>query len=697
MNYTGVVRGFGSYTPAQREQLKRDLSLSFSDTLLAFCMSHYKNAEKRDPYIDELQMLSALSETLSRDCAALCVSELFTNDTFALDTYRDLLQKKKVLNPRAPSFLSLREIPSVAPRYLLRAGKRKPRTSYVSYPEYLRDLAVSPTALCVAPRHSPFRLRMSCTTASAPSHNDVLVLLVPSPRDTVYRHARKCERLFDDPGVYTLLSDVFPVGTGGMLRELLEVTDGLSIDLPAFSPLDTEAPATVLTGSFEGCRILRVATAHLTPLLRKIAEHGMDAFPFAQFTKDKKYTFVRGHGTIFSIQSAFLCSLFEKKPITAMLPSEADTSPDAICHRATNASSCAYLRRGKEFKETVSIGDVTACAVSAIPEKSFFKTALLASVAPLVTMALCGKDYTEGILCTALELPSNVSDPTVAGACVSMLLGTYRAQAELSLVSCKTTIRTAEIGRPSISVFSYAQTPSLTSTLSAEGGRIYCLSFPFDENGLPHFSSLRVLLREIAALAREGHISSARILLGESIGDGLADMKGELTPDLTDETIDPDKRLPLAVLIESTAALPYRPVAISEKEEIPRSSDLVSLPLDRALLWAGTPEITLLCHEYDSDAAALASLLSHRGAKVHLFSPDEEDLLPLSRAILTSQLFILCRGVKLPEDARVSVAVDFFKKNGGHTLSFAKADAEDDICLENGISDALFESFFSNH
>ena len=695
MNYTGIVRGFGDYTATQREQLQRDLSLSFSDKLLCFCMAHYKNAEKRDPYIDELQMLSALSEVLGRDCAAITVSELFTNDEFVAKTYADMLQKRKVLNPSATSSVSLREIASIPSRYLYSVTGRRPRFEHLRSPEYVRDLPVSPSARCAAPAHSPFRLRFGGEEEGV--NDDLLVLLSRAAGDTIYKFARRCERFFDAEDVASLLTGVYPVGSDGLLRELLEITDGLSIDLRAFSPLDSALPVTVLTSSYTGCRIVRVSRKNLSAILDLIKKNGIEGFPFAQFTKDSKFTFVRQSGNSFSVQSNFLCTLFEKKELSAMLPNEKGVKADGVFHRATNVRSCAYLSSDSvTSSQTVSVGGITCAAASACPQGAFFESAIVATVASALSMALCGRDHTEISLCSASEMPDTLNDPHILGECLSLLLGAYRAQTELSLVATHSTIRASHVAHPSLSVFAYGNASAPPARLSLEGSTVYCLAVPRDENGLPDFPSLRELQRELAACARNGHIASARVLVNESVTEGLSAMQGLLSPRLTDTAIASESALPLAVLIESNESLPYRPVAKTVTAAREALKDPVIIPPCRNLLWAGSPVITVLAQGYDSDAAALSAILSHRGAEVKFLTPAEKNVLPLAHAILLSQILILCDDAELPNDARISAALDFFKKCGGSVLSFSEDEKQGVVRLKNGISETLLDSFFLN-
>ncbi|MBE6589946.1 MAG: hypothetical protein E7643_07185, partial [Ruminococcaceae bacterium] len=561
MNYTGVVRGFSSYTPEQREQLKKDLSLSFSERLLSFCMSYYKNAEKRDPYIDELQMLSALSSVLEKECTSLAVTELFTNDSFAADTYADLLQKRKSTHPQATSPCTLREIALVASRYLRRGTEKRLTNQILAAPEYFRELPTSPSSLCVAPADSPFRLRfLPCKPSASPSR-DVLVLLTPAHGETVYRYARCCERFPEQASVAPVLRAVYTVQSGGLLRTLLEITDGLLIDLRAFSPFDSAMPMTVVTDSFVGHRILRVSENDLSALLCEIKASGLNGFPFACFSGDGRFTFVRDRDKSVSLETRFLTALSDSREISVRLPDEGQLPAEKICHRTVKDTDSAYLSDlDAAHCVATSVGGITCAASSASPEKAFFKTALYTTLAPALTLSLCGRDHTEQTFCIALEHPANPVDPYTGGECMAALLGIYRAQTELAIPSPNVILRPCpDAAHPSISVFSYAEAESAPSHLSLENGTVYCVSVPLDQNALPDFHALRTILREISAYRREGILGGARLLLGESVTGGLRSMQGAFTSRLTDTVVAPEAPLPMALLIESSKELPYRP------------------------------------------------------------------------------------------------------------------------------------------
>ncbi len=694
MNYNGIVRGFCTYNSAQREALKRDLSLSFSDQLLSLCMAHYGNVEKREPYIDELQTLSALSEILSAEHASLFVRELFTNDTYVADTYADFLKKKKSLQGGTQA-CTLREIPSIATRYLERTYASRRTVKQPPILTYTRHLLPSASVSSVSPASSLFRLQFSDDTAFERA-GDVLILLRPTENETPLCFARSCERILDRKDVAAYMKGSYTVH-GMLLRELLKIADGIRIDLCALSPFDTTLPLTVLSESFDGCRLLRVSVHKLSSFLETFSELGIRCAPFAQITDDGKYTFVRKKGDSFSVQTQFLCALSVREENAVYLQDEKCLSPAKIGHELSKGLSCGYLHDShQKTATTYSIGSHTVAAASAFPENAFFKTALLTAIAPVISLALCGKDHTTQRFSFGYELPQFLDDGYTAGECVSLMLGIYRAQIELAIPSPDYSIRLSEqASHPSVSAFSYADTAATPSALTKEGATVYAISIPLDTDGYPDFTGLRVLLSELASMVREGAISSARLLINESIAEGLFKMQGDFIALLRDTAIAAEDRLSLAILCESEQELPYRPVATTKAMEAESPQNSLSVPsLSQALFWKGIPEVTVLAKADDTDAAILTSHLLRHGADVRFFACEEVSEIALARAILHSQLLILCRDTVLPITDSVTLAAETFRRSGGTILCLANSEAAGGIRAERGISHGLLESFF---
>ena len=78
----------------------------------------------------------------------------------------------------------------------------------------------------------------------------------------------------------------------------------------------------------------------------------------------------------------------------------------------------------------------------------------------------------------------------------------------------------------------------------------------------------------------------------------------------------------------------------------------------------------------DTDACALASLLTENGATVHAFVTDAPDALKLSRALLQSQTLILCQKAPLPHTPQMQFALQTLRHAGGRVLMLGSASAK---------------------
>ena len=119
----GSVRRFCDYNDTQLKQMKEDLKISATQEQLKICQDHYR-ALKRDPTLEELRFLDSVA-TLAPQADGIMLSELYTNHDFVADTYADMMNKRRELNPDADHPISLREALDLASAYLERAGKAR--------------------------------------------------------------------------------------------------------------------------------------------------------------------------------------------------------------------------------------------------------------------------------------------------------------------------------------------------------------------------------------------------------------------------------------------------------------------------------------------------------------------------------------------------------------------------------------------
>ncbi len=568
MNYQDIIQGFRFYTPELAERLKESWRLSMSSDVLLFCVNHYKTQEKRDPSVDELYMLDALSAIQEQTIGALAPTDLFTNDEFVAETYADLIKKRKEVNPHAAYPCTLTEAARIANAYLLRVGKHAPTVPASCAPEWICKMISAPSASCVKTDRSAFRLRLLPHPALAPQAGDRLILLTPAPDESSVSFCKKAEAFLDDEALKKHLLGVYTVKDSGILNTLLELFGSVRIDLSALSAWQETVPMTVLTNQYGASRILRVSKEEIQAVLPLLQECDIKATVFAEVSSGGNFEFFRTRQTRpILLNAQFMRLLFHYKPVKAELADEYAQEPEAIDTRV------CVDRVGCDT-DVASMEQLICAAASSAPMSAFFKTALYTALAPVFTLAASGLDYSKQAFSIGLELPTEGDDPKTVGEVLSTVLGIYRAQTELALVAEGLAIHAdPTVKHPTVSAFALGKGAPISAELEGDGHYVYCLAPAFRENGLPDFRSLRALLDRLVDLAQTDTLLGTHVLVGESITDGLRHMSRGVGCRLTDLRVASEGALPIGILVESKKVLAYREIGVTEAKA-------VDIPLD---------------------------------------------------------------------------------------------------------------------
>ena len=698
MNYQAIIRNFINCTPRQALELKERLSLSMSAEAILYCANYYKTTAKRDPYIDEMKMLDQLSVSLEKDAHSVSPVQFFTNDAFVAQTYADLLNKRTEMYPDYTTPCTLGEAAELASAYLLRAEKKPPLKDISLVPENVRENRFSVGVDCICPVGSTYRLQMLPYHSIAPVASDILVLLSPRQNQPTSQFAGLCDKLLQDERLMQHVKAVRTVRNDGVLRELLSMTNSVRIHLSAFALHGVAVPATVLCNTYGGCRILRIGAQSLSAVMQYMITRELQAFPFAQITSDQKFTVSRNQSESFALAPLFLRKLYHYKPTNAKLTDEKTLPPDSIQFGIATEASCKYLAANVNSctSDLSYLNGMLAASATAAPKQTFFKTALYTALIPVISLAVNGIPTAMQGLSIALELPSDCNDPHVLGNCMATILGIYRAQIELGLPAQSVTVRSFEdVQSPTVTAFSVANTEPIPEYFTTPGSTVYCVTPAVDSFRLPDFSALRQLLEQLVRLRRDGSITAFRVLINQSVTDGIRKMSTVHSCTLSDSRIASNGTLPFAILLESSRKLPLCQVGFvtPKKAAAIAPSENAEIPERTALIWSERSTLVLLSKKEDTDAAVLAKVLMDRGADVLHFFGDEEELLPLSRAILGAQYLLLCKNAKLPHTPQIDFAVETLRRAGGSVLCFAEADRLDahDLCFKNGIGNDFFE------
>lgn len=660
----GAIRRFGYYSEAQLQKTKEDLQLGLSMQQLLEYSLYYRTQERRDPLIFELRLLDSLHQKATVQPLFAQIERFCTNDPFVAQTYADMIEKRGVLSPDATEPPTLAECLHLATAYAERAGK--PAALKKQSPE-LRSHSVE-DGIGI----SGFPLRLCLTQASegkkAPQNGDRILLLLPKKE--------KCEAdvqawlsSFAKKQQWKCMGEVRQNGLLAALTELAPT--GLWIDLAKLAEENAEPTVEALTDTFLGSYFVCVTASEATIFSEQAEAAGIEARFIASVACYNRIIFTQNEKDLFSLPTDFLRTVLFTKRTQAALSDESGEEMASITNQLTSNRHCIYLRQSQSSAQAqiTEQNGVRCAAAASAPVSHFYKNALYTALSPIVGLAISGTPYSELRLATALTVPSHAEK--AFGDTLSAILGLYRVQAELGIpAATERLLDVPDAEHPTLTTFAVAHGGATPNHYMQAGNRICCLTPVTDEYGLPDFAALRDMLKALTAQAQNGDFCSTRVLCNKSLADGLQEMShSSLTYQLADG-VDVNTPFPLAILLECKAEdMRYPQIASVQALTEESAEEEAPLPTVSSMIWSDKTEIVLLSEAADLDAQVLAEILCKKGASAHLFTINPERFGMLSRAILTSHILILCKGVELPEDAQVRFATDTLLRAGGICLS----------------------------
>lgn len=703
MNKTsGIVRSFRAYTPAQMEQMKRDLNIQMPSAMLAYCASYYVK-EKRDPYIEELKMLDHLSRAVCRDATAVALKELLTNDGFVADTYADLVQKRKELYPDAREPFTLAEAAKTANDYIARAGKRVAMDVRPLPEEREQHHPSGQGARCISCDGSAYQFRLFPRLEDGEEQeDDYWMLLLPSPKLFPSAFERKIGAWLQESACLSQIRGLYTVDAGGLLHELLKRTSGVWLDLARLVPLGKSANLSVLTADMSACRLLRVSRRAAEQIQRELAQTEILGNIFARSLREPQLKITMQNEPLFSLSTEFVRTLFSLRPGTAKLRKESGTEHLDIRREPISTANCRYFSTENSFAACEQV-QANGCAVSIAatePAQTPFFNALYATLAPIAALAVGGHPYSRQQLTVALRLPAAYErDETLCGDCTATVLGLYRVQSELGIPAEELLVETDENSAlPNLTVLSVAAGQSAPTQWQREDSHVYCLQIPSAESGLPDFAKLRTLFNELSDLSTEHNILSATVLVNESVTDGLRRMNTEsIVCRLEQSDLASHGKLPMAVLLECAREIPAARIGTTVKKE-PSLKAAGAIPTQfSSLIVAEKPPVVVLAKKGDRNAESLCAILNERQCEARLFDDTAASANALAHALLNAWVLIFCPGATLPETETVAFAADTMRRAGGLLLSLGslrEAQRLGAVPCTNGITEQMIASFF---
>ncbi len=679
---SGSVRCFSDYRTAQLKKMKDDMKLSASEEQLRLCQEYY-GALKRDPTIEELRFLDSVA-AIPPQGDGVMLAELYTNHSYVADTYADMMNKRGELSPDADHPISLTEALDLATAYLERSGKDRKLPNAAPVFRSAEELGND----SVGANGSDLSLSLNPLSRDAKLREGDVFMLIHRGKTPTWKYPDSVGAFLADGEILEATKGSFPVLSGGLLPTLLPLCNGILFDLRAIAPDGATPSHAQLTGKFSEYRILALKKGHSAEVAKLARANGFRPVVFAAVLEEPRVGLLYSPNETIFFETDFLRKLTAKSYAIAKLPNETDAPCDTVQNSIVTRENNPYLMNQQRAQRAVTKHGACCSAVYGVLSSNPFRWALQCALTAVLSTAAAGCPCSESRLAVSIHHPPLKSNPNRVGETVSAILGIYRLQCELGIPAAATqSVEDPDLTSPAVNVFSVSPAPTLPSEFAKRGTRLYCVSPALDADGLPDFNALRALLRELSEFCRQGDLRSVRILANQRLTDAMVQMETDtLTFHLTDHKALVGDALPLAILLESSALLPY-PLVGYVKDRADGVSDEpaddVFPTFEETLNRGEAYEVLILSKQKDLGAVRLAQKFREAGALCLRLGESATES-QIARAMLTAQAVILCGSVKIPTGKQIAFARRVLCAAGGTVLQL-------------GINELLPQNFVDHH
>ena len=446
---------------------------------------------------------------------------------------------------------------------------------------------------------------------------------------------RKLQRLFRNPQATRLIRRCNDFGAGGVSVAIGELADGVRIDLSRVPKKYEGLSGTELAISESQERMAVVTSAGDAAEFQKLAEEeNLESTIVAEVTEEKRLVMELDGTVIVDISRAFLDTNGAKRSADAVIVSpaekkETEKKPFGIRMKELVSDLNVAGQKGlvERFDSTIGAGTVlmpyggktqlseaqamvaripslegtsSTCSIMGWgfdPYVSSYSPFLGAQEAVITSIAkvIASGGRKEACWLSLQEFFGHTgTDPKRWGTPMAALLGAWKAQMELETAaiggkdSMSGTFENIDVPPTLVSfAVSICNIDEVVSTeFKGKGHRVILLIPDYDENGLPAYNSVRLILREAESLIHSGKVLSCRVIERGGAAEALFKMSlGNQIGIRLAEGLDPDS------LFEAKAGAFVMEMA--EDAEIPVNARMLGTTEEHFVIQRGIERISL--------------------------------------------------------------------------------------------------------
>ena len=537
-----VIRNFRFMTADALFALREQYSLKMGNGELTFCQNYYKSRESRDPLVSELILLDRIIVGSEKLPSSVMLSGISSDDPILGEIFDDM-QKKLAASGKKPPY-SFCDIANCADIYLKKAGKKT--ASPGIYGKCARLGALEFTAKGAKPLVTLTENTYSSCTLGIPvappySHepskeSDSFIVLSKSDPDTDSGDFLvSLSALLRDPEVNRTVKSITTLENGNALSFLLGSAKGFYADITSFPGYENDPSPSLLVSEIPDAVIALADGKGVMNISKLAGEKDIRFAAFARPLTAPKISVRYMNGYPLSMNADFLRSIRFTAQLSAI----------------SGAMPCGSIKASSADHTENIIYCSSSCSGGSLYEAA---DTVICAIAPLIAK---GVSYENISVSFDARLPILGFDKEIAYSALSMLLGKYRVQAELCLLS-EGSRYTASANELSHSVYARAKKPEadIQTTAFGTSGKLFLIAPRRTACGLVDFAELRKIFRYVSELVKSGAARSVRAVGPEGIDSALIEM--------TDGAKLSDYSLP-----DELIKYPIGAFIIESKEDIP--------------------------------------------------------------------------------------------------------------------------------
>ncbi len=479
------------------------------------CQKYYLKNRRVPKNADELAFLNAFVSQNYRKPSAFLISEMKTDDEFLATTFADLMAKRTAVFPDYRMPCSFAEILEIAQKYLAAHEKRASVLDMLAFScekSHMLALAAAkaePTLLVGDIENGlsgGTRISHALACHAPLSQGDKVYAFLKST-DPTENFEEKLLSFATSAPVVSRAKALCRIDGCGVLETLMGLDMGFEVEL---SRLYGERPCAIRLLEEDVGLLVIARSTEVSDILMDALDIGLRPRIVGELRKDGLIHLKETKEDHLSFSLNFLKELcFSRAYHTEMKP---DTAPPAL-----SISDCTAKTVGK-----------SSLLLAHVKGEDSRHAALYAALYAVSALVARGAELRDIRIAHRFDLSlSNISTKSL-GRQLALLLGLYRAIAELELHTLSSA--TLACGEPSSSFALYALAQKPTNTLPDmlvhTDSRIYLLEPLYDGKGNPDFEDYKKMLEYVGELQKSGKILSARAVLGDVLP-ALEKMSGD--------------------------------------------------------------------------------------------------------------------------------------------------------------------------